>query len=96
MDPKSGKNPKRNMAAARAASRCGARTRSGLPCCAPAMANSKCRMHGGTSTGPRTAEGLERIRAARTIHGGYGAEMAEFRECVRVVKARARKLVEAV
>jgi hypothetical protein len=32
-------------------------------------------MHGGRSTGPRTEEGMARLRAARTIHGGYGAEM---------------------
>jgi hypothetical protein len=31
-------------------------------------------MHGGGSTGPRTAEGLIRLRAARTKHGGYSAE----------------------
>jgi hypothetical protein len=31
-------------------------------------------MHGGRSTGPRTPEGLERIRAARTIHGNDDAE----------------------
>jgi len=32
--------------------RCGAKTRSGLPCKAPAMKNGRCRMHGGKSTGP--------------------------------------------
>lgn len=31
--------------------RCGARTRKGTPCQAPAMANGRCRMHGGKSTG---------------------------------------------
>jgi Uncharacterized conserved protein len=31
---------------------CGARTRSGLPCRNRAMANGRCRMHGGKSTGP--------------------------------------------
>jgi hypothetical protein len=30
-------------------------------------------MHGGRSTGPRTPEGLARLRAARTIHGHYDA-----------------------
>src|SRR6267142_802987 len=33
------------------AKRCGARTRSGKPCQSPAMANSRCRMHGGPSPG---------------------------------------------
>lgn len=46
----------------------------GCPCQAPAMANGRCRLHGGLSTGPRTEEGRARIRAARTKHGGYSAE----------------------
>ncbi len=33
------------------APRCGARTRSGRPCQAPAMKNGRCRMHGGASPG---------------------------------------------
>ena len=54
------------------ASRCGARTRAGCPCRAPAIrGKQRCRMHGGRSTGPRTAEGLARLRAARTVHGRY-------------------------
>jgi len=56
------------------APRCGALTRARAPCRAPAMANGRCRMHGGASTGPRTPEGLARLRAARTRHGGYDAE----------------------
>lgn len=57
------------------APRCGARTRAGTPCQAPAMrAKRRCRMHGGRSTGPRTLGGLARIRAARTITGRYSAE----------------------
>ncbi len=56
--------------------RCGARTRGGCPCRAPAIHGKlRCRMHGGRSTGPRTAEGMARLRAARTVHGAYGAEM---------------------
>jgi hypothetical protein len=56
--------------------RCGAHTRGGCPCRAPAIHGKlRCRMHGGRSTGPRTEEGMARLRAARTIHGGYGAEM---------------------
>jgi len=38
------------------APRCGAKARTtGCPCHAPAMPNGRCRMHGGKSTGPRTA-----------------------------------------
>jgi hypothetical protein len=55
--------------------RCGARTRAGCACRAPAIHGKlRCRMHGGRSTGPRTSEGRARIAAARTIHGKYCAE----------------------
>lgn len=56
------------------APRCGARTRRQTACQGPAMANGRCRMHGGASTGPRTPEGLERCRRARWIHGGRSRE----------------------
>jgi hypothetical protein len=52
--------------------RCGAKTRAGGRCKAPVVwdktrdkpRNKRCRMHGGASTGPRTAEGLSRTLAA--------------------------------
>jgi hypothetical protein len=57
------------------APRCGALTRAGSSCRAPAMRGKlRCRMHGGRSTGPRTEEGLARLRKARTIHGHFSAE----------------------
>ena len=37
------------------------------------MPNGRCRLHGGLSTGPRTPEGRERIRQARTMTGFYSA-----------------------
>jgi hypothetical protein len=46
------------------------------------MANGRRRKHGGASTGPRTAEGLARLRAARTKHGRYAAEAVAFRRWV--------------
>jgi len=49
--------------------RCGARARSGGCCRQPAMANGRCRMHGGLSIGPRTPEGLARCRVTRLVHG---------------------------
>ena len=61
------------------APRCGARARSGCPCRAPAMANGRCRMHGGTSTGPRTKAGMARMIAALTKHGRHGAAGAPQR-----------------
>lgn len=93
MTGNSAENPMRQprtMEAARAAPRCGARTRSGAACRQPGMANGRCRMHGGASTGPRTADGVERIRAARTIHGAYNAEARELRDIVRALKAKRR------
>jgi hypothetical protein len=41
-------------------------------------------MHGGKSTGPRTAEGLERSRRARWIHGRYSREAREARAAARL------------
>lgn len=37
------------------------------------MPNGRCRMHGGSSTGARTAEGLARCRTAAWKHGGRDA-----------------------
>ena len=62
-----------------AAPRCGARTRFGGCCRQPAMKNGRCRMHGGLSTGPRTAAGRVRCAAARRTHGFYSAEMVTLR-----------------
>lgn len=56
------------------APRCGAKTRKGIRCKAPAMANGRCGMHGGASTGPRTPEGLERARKGNWKHGLYSAK----------------------
>src|SRR5580700_674775 len=65
------------------AERCGAKTRRGTVCQCPAMPNGRCRLHGGLSTGPKTAEGIRRIREAVTKHGlrTQAAEIqrAEFR-----------------
>jgi hypothetical protein len=45
--------------------RCGAKTRSGAPCKRrPELGRTRCRCHGGCSTGPRTSEGRARALAA--------------------------------
>ena len=50
--------------------RCHAKTRKGTPCQNPVVTGrNRCRMHGGKSTGPRTAEGRARAAAAHTKHG---------------------------
>ena len=63
--------------------RCGAYARStGQPCQAKALANGRCRLHGGLSTGPRTEAGRKRIgEAARTrlAAGDQAKLLAGFR-----------------
>jgi hypothetical protein len=60
--------------------RCGAKSKqTGLPCKSPAMANGRCRMHGGKSTGPKTKEGLDHMRRSKTRHGLYvGPDHPDF------------------
>lgn len=78
----------------RSENQCGARTRQGGSCGQPAMRNGRCRFHGGLSTGPRTAEGMARMKAAHTTHGQRGQEARRFRAMVRDLKAGARRLGE--
>jgi hypothetical protein len=85
---------RRNLALAHAGPRCGARTRAGAPCKGQAMRNGRCYHHGGPSTGPRTPEGLARIRAARTTHGMRTAEMEQMRKLMRELRAGAKRLME--
>ncbi|MEZ5720982.1 MAG: helix-turn-helix transcriptional regulator [Paracoccaceae bacterium] len=50
----------------RSAKTCGARTRKGTPCRTKALpGKTRCKFHGGLSTGARTPEGIERIREAQ-------------------------------
>ncbi len=84
----------RDPMAPRADNHCGARTRQGGTCGNLPMSNGRCRFHGGLSTGPRTAEGLARMRAANTIHGARGQDARRFREMLRSLEADARRLVE--
>jgi hypothetical protein len=62
--------------------RCGAQMRSGKPCRSPAMANGRCRMHGGKSPGaPRGNRNAFK-------HGRYSAEaIATRREIATLVRA---------
>lgn len=91
--PDEGARWQAGLLAANTVPRCGARRRcNGQPCRAPAMANGRCHKHGGASTGPRTAEGLERCRRARWKHGGRAAEV---REAARA-RGEARRLIAAL
>ena len=50
--------------------RCGAKTRRGTACLKPALeGKTRCALHGGRSTGPRTQRGLEFISKANLKHG---------------------------
>jgi hypothetical protein len=49
-------------------------------------------MHGGKSTGPRTAEGLARSRRANSKHGNYSAEAMALRREI----AQARRFLRAI
>jgi hypothetical protein len=73
-----------------AAPRCGARTRAGGGGRQPAMANGRCRLHGGKSTGPRSAAGLARSRAARRNHGACSAEIIDLRRAAAAPSAASR------
>ena len=73
---------------------CGAKTRSGHPCRKPALKRKRrCRLHGGLSTGPKTAEGRARIANAQFKHGKYvnwrarrEREKYYFREIRRIMR----------
>jgi hypothetical protein len=87
---------RRALQAAREVPRCGARTRSGALCRSSAMANGRCRMHGGPSTGPRTREGLERSRRANWKHGHRSAEAMARRKEAAKIRREIRRLIELI
>jgi hypothetical protein len=57
------------------------------------MPNGRCRMHGGPSTGPRTAEGKARIRASRTKHGRKSQAAIQQRREARATLRTVRELL---
>ena len=70
--------------------RCGARTRSGMPCRSPAMTNGRCRMHGGASPGAPVGN----TNAFK--HGLFtAAAIAERREVAALIRGM-KSLVEQV
>lgn len=72
------------------AASCAAKTRRGTRCRCRAMANGRCRLHGGLSTGPKTAAGIERIRRAITKHGRYSAAAKAERRYLRALFRESR------
>lgn len=74
--------------------RCQARNRTGSQCAKPAMRGRRvCGLHGGLSTGPRTTEGIARIKEAATKHGRF---TEEGRERATAQSARIRELEDAL
>jgi hypothetical protein len=69
---------------------CGARTRAGTPCPTPAMANGRCRMHGGLSTGPPKGN------QNRLKHGRFTTAEIARRRAIQALLRRIRALVAAV
>jgi hypothetical protein len=78
------------------APRCLAKTRRGTLCQCPAMKNGRCKLHGGLSTGPKTAEGLERIRQSRTIHGRYSKAARAERQYFRWLEQQYRQALTQI
>lgn len=77
--------------------RCGALTRTGRPCRKAALrGKSRCRNHGGASTGPKTEVGRARIAKTKTIHGrltkGKRAEAKRRAEVGREIRAELSKI----
>ena len=74
--------------------RCGAKTRRGTACQSPAnKRNGRCRLHGGQSTGPKTAEGRAKIAAANTTTGQHTkAKIVRRREDAKVAKELRNRL----
>ena len=79
-------------------SRCDAKTRTGNLCRKyPIAGKRRCRLHGGLSTGPKTAEGRARIAAAQFKHGRYvnwrarRAKEKFYYKKIRLVMAQARE-----
>ena len=72
--------------------RCGAKTRRGSSCCAPAMPNGRCRMHGGASPGAPKGE-----RNGMFKHGRYTneaiAERHELSAWIRAMRDMAEEIV---
>src|SRR5258707_14990636 len=68
---------------------CGARTRSGNSCRAPAMLNGRCRMHGGPS--PGAPKGNKNAFKHGLYMAGAIARRRKLSELMRAAKALARK-----
>ena len=78
---------KPSIYAMHAAPRCGAQTRRGTPCQSPAMANGRCRMHGGK------LPGAPRGNRYAWKHGLYSAAEKRKRKEVHALIREMRSLM---
>jgi len=81
----------RNTGPMSAARRCGAKTRKGTPCEAPAIAGkARCRMHGGKGSGAPAGN-------RNAVKHGYDTrEERERRQQIRALIRESRKLIEEI
>ena len=80
----------RNTAPMLASPRCGAKTRSGGACRAPAVHGKKrCRMHGGAA-----GSGAPRANQNARKHGLFTGDAIEERRQIQALLGEARKLLE--
>lgn len=82
----------RNTRPMRASPRCGARTRSGDPCRAPALrGKTRCRMHGGAA-----GSGAPFGNGNALTHGFFTREAIDERKFVRIVLIEAENLLRSL
>jgi len=80
----------RNTAPMRKSPRCGAKTRKGAPCQAPAVAGKRrCRLHGGAA-----GSGAPKGNQNALKHGHYSKDAIELRRHVRALIRQSQKLLE--
>lgn len=80
----------RNMAAMQASPRCGARTRSGTACLAPAVhGKTRCRMHGSAAR-----SGAPRGNQNARKHGLFTQDRIAERRAIRALLGETRKLLQ--
>ena len=74
---------------------------SGTACLRPALkSKTRCQLHGGRSTGPKTEDGIARLTAARTTHGKYTkdkrAEAKRRAETGRRVRGELKRIEQRI
>ena len=85
-----GSRHKRNTGPMLASPRCGARTRSGMPCRSPAVVGKKrCRMHGGAKGSGATLGNKNALK-----HGAYTRDALERRAQLRGLLREARNVLK--